>query len=194
MQSLLSERVKTSLKKGCTPPPLTPSAVEPSCSQSMLSSSPLGVIHTWKKLEEDMLVELRHSMNKEFLINKNHTQLWNAIASQLNAAYNIQVGQTQTMNKYYSLKMRWKEVVGAGIGTKTKHFRQRRQFDDMYGTTASTKPTFSIDSLTSKNQDNTCEITSVDSNDYKKSDSKLKKSTTKRKSTEIIQMMEKQTK
>ena len=79
------------------------------------------------------------------------------------------------MNKYYSLKMRWKEVVDAGTGTETKHFRQRRQFYDMYGTRTSTKPTFSIDSLTSKNQDNTCEVTSVDSNDYKKSDSKLKK-------------------
>ena len=82
---------------------------------------------------------------------------------------------TNTMNKYYSLKMRWKEVVDAGTGTETKHFRQIRQFYDMYGTRTSTKPTFSIDSLTSKNQDNTCEVTSVDSNDYKKSDSKLKK-------------------
>jgi hypothetical protein len=54
------------------------------------------------------------------------------------------------MNKYYSLKKRWKEIIDAPTGTEHKYFRQKDQFDELYGTKESTRPTVLVDTMDNK--------------------------------------------
>jgi hypothetical protein len=108
-----------------------------------------SIIHTWKSNEEDLLVSLRHDKNDQFTQTKNHSLLWKAIAEEINKTLNCNITSTQAMNKYFSLKKKWKEVVDAGTGTEAKFFRQKNDFDQLYGTKASTKPQFLLDSTKS---------------------------------------------
>lgn len=41
---------------------------------------------------------------------------------------------------------RWKEVIDSPSGSETKHFSHKEEFDQFYGTKASTKPKHTIDS------------------------------------------------
>ncbi|XP_060557705.1 uncharacterized protein LOC132718092 [Ruditapes philippinarum] len=106
-----------------------------------------SIIHTSN--EEDLLVSLRHDKNDQFTQTKNHSLLWKAIAEEINKTLNCNITSTQAMNKYFSLKKKWKEVVDAGTGTEAKFFRQKNDFDQLYGTKASTKPQFLLDSTKS---------------------------------------------
>ncbi|XP_061190308.1 uncharacterized protein LOC133198197 [Saccostrea echinata] len=106
--------------------------------------------YIWKAEEEDILVNLRHDKNDKFLKCKNHTALWKDISAQLNETLQCTVSPNQAMNKYYSMKKRWKEIIDAPTGTERKHFRQKEQFDEMYGTKESTKPTVTLDTLEKK--------------------------------------------
>lgn len=92
----------------------------------------------------DILVNLRHEKNETFLKSKNHSTLWKDITAQLKDTLYCIVTPNQAMNKYYSLKKRWKEVVDAPTGTERKYFRQKEQFDEIYGTRESTKPTITL--------------------------------------------------
>lgn len=85
-----------------------------------------------------------------FLKSKNHTALWKEISAQLNETLQCTVTLNQAMNKYYSLKKRWKELIDAPTGTERTYFRQKEQFDEMYGTRESTKPTITLDTLEKK--------------------------------------------
>ena len=60
---------------------------------------------------------------------KYHTALWKEISDQLNAILQCRVSPTQAMDKYYSLKKKWKEVIDAETGSDRKYFRQKDQFD-----------------------------------------------------------------
>lgn len=65
----------------------------------------------------------------------------------LNETLQCIVTPNQAMNKYYSLKKRWKKRVDAPTGTERKYFRQKEQFDELYGTRESTKSTITLDTL-----------------------------------------------
>ena len=82
-----------------------------------------------------------------FLKSKNQTALWKEISNQLNEILQCCVSPTQTMNKYYCLKKKWKEVIDAGTGSDRKYFRQKDQFDELYGCKESTQPSVVIDTL-----------------------------------------------
>ena len=88
------------------------------------------------------------------------------------------------MNKYFSLKKRWKEVVDAGTGTEAKFFRQRELFDQQYGTKASTKPQVLLDSGNSATGDIEPESLTDDASRRKRQP--RRKERVKRKSTEMI--------
>lgn len=49
------------------------------------------------------------------------------------------------MYKYNSLKKKWKEVIDSPSGSAAKKFVHKNAFDDEYGTKASTKPAFVLD-------------------------------------------------
>ena len=82
-----------------------------------------------------------------FLKSKNHTAQWKEISNQLNEILQCCVSPKQAMNKYYSLKKKWKEVIDAGTGSDRKYFRQKDQFDELYGCKESTKPSVVMDTL-----------------------------------------------
>ncbi|KAK3084571.1 hypothetical protein FSP39_015637 [Pinctada imbricata] len=131
---------ETSVPSCPSPPPCT----EESASEKDLE--PNNNIHSWKPNEEDMLVSLRHEKNDKFMKSKNHTELWKEISCDLLQKLKCNVTPLQANNKYNNLKKRWKEVIDAGTGTEAKYFRQRDAFDEMYGTKASSKPAFTLDS------------------------------------------------
>jgi hypothetical protein len=49
------------------------------------------------------------------------------------------------MYKYNALKKKWKEVIDSPYGSETKPFTHKDEFDQLYGTKASTKPQYTID-------------------------------------------------
>lgn len=159
-----------------------------------------SIIHTWKSNEEDLLVSLRHDKNDQFTQTKNHSLLWKAIAEEINKTLNCNITSTQAMNKYFSLKKKWKEVVDAGTGTEAKFFRQKNDFDQLYGTKASTKPQFLLDSTKSPVEYRDIEKAEMSGDlqppSVKKEiparKPKESKSRIKRRSTEIVEMMERQ--
>ena len=95
-----------------------------------------------------MLVSLRHSRNREFTMVKNHTALWEQIATDISKDLKVNITGSQAFNKYNSLKRRWKEVIDSEkcTGSEPKQFRQRKEFDEFLGSKASTRPKFVIDS------------------------------------------------
>ena len=95
------------------------------------STSPSSSIHVWKGNEEDMLVSLRHSRNREFTMVKNHTALWEQIATDISKDLKVNITGSQAFNKYNSLKRRWKEVIDSEkcTGSEPKQFIQRKEFD-----------------------------------------------------------------
>ena len=142
-------------------------------------------IWNWKPAEEDLLVSIRHEKNDMFLKSKNHTALWKEISNQLNEILQCCVSPTQAMNKYYSLKKKWKEVIDAGTGSDRKYFRQKDQFDELYGCKESTKPSVVMDTLV-----NAAERTE----NKQKRVNEIKKKSLKRKSDSILEVLEKHNK
>ena len=93
-----------------------------------------------------MLVLVRHERATDFLKNKNHAAIWKEITTHINTELLCNITSLQATNKYSNLKRRWKEIVDSKSGSQTKYFRHRDAFDEAYGTRASTKPSFLIDS------------------------------------------------
>lgn len=139
---------RTSLVPRSTPSP----PVEPATSSSSTPVEPCktNVIHQWTASQEDMLVSIRHERATDFLKTKNHASIWKEITRQLNIELGCHINTQQATNKYNNLKKRWKEVIDSKSGSQTKYFRQRDAFDEAYGTRASTKPSFLIDSGSKK--------------------------------------------
>jgi hypothetical protein len=100
----------------------------------------------WKETEEKFLIDTRHQMDDLFKRNRNHGELWKAISGKVFDVLNCRVTQNQCMYKYNSLKKKWKEVIDAPSGSEAKHFSHKEEFDQFYGTKASTKPQHTIDS------------------------------------------------
>lgn len=152
------------------------------------STSPSPSMHVWKGNEEDMLVSLRHSRNREFTMVKNHTALWEQIATDISKDLKVNITGSQAFNKYNSLKRRWKEVIDSEkcTGSEPKQFRQRKEFDEFLGSKASTRPKFVIDSnendtVTGDNQETQPE----------KNERKIKSSKPKKKKSEVLETIEK---
>lgn len=84
------------------------------------------------------------------------------------------------LNKYNNLQKRWKEVFDAVTGTEKKYFRQKEEFDLMYGTKQSSKPYFTIDSIpvisecSTSNESNEVPFTEQTTNNSKRLVKKLK--------------------
>ena len=93
-----------------------------------------------------MLVSVPHERATDFLKNKNHAAIWKEITTHINTELGCNITSLQATNKYSNLKRRWKEIVDSKSGSQTKYFRHRDAFDEAYGTRASTKPSFLIDS------------------------------------------------
>lgn len=125
--------------------PLTSTSSETSSRSESPDNS--SSTHIWKAEEEDALVNLRHDKNDKFVKCKNHTALWKDSSAHLKETLQCNVSPNQAMNKYYSMKKRWKEIIDAPTGTERKYFRQKEQFDEMYGTKESTRPTVLVDTM-----------------------------------------------
>jgi len=149
-------------------------------------------IHAWKSGEEDMLVSLRHDRQKDFAMTKKHSQLWCQIAAEINENFNSKLTGIQANYKYNNLKKKWKEVIDSvsSTGAEPKSFRQRDAFDEFYGTKASTRHKFTIDS--SKQNKDTPDVS--DKEDSAKKDKTIVKKTStnpkNRKASQISETME----
>lgn len=130
------------------PSPVPPVAPPPSSASCYSSSDEISAVHVWKEKQEDLLVHLRHERQDLFEKNRNHGTLWNQIARDLTNTFHIKITPTQALNKYNNLKKRWKEIIDSGTGTERKYFRLKEEFDLMYGTKQSSKPSFTMDSIT----------------------------------------------
>lgn len=86
-------------------------------------------------------------MQDRFLDSKNHAELWKQIFNQMRAA-GCQVYINQVINKYMNLKKRWKEALDAEgkTGAGRVAFKFKAEFDEVYGTKASTRPKCVVDS------------------------------------------------
>jgi len=99
----------------------------------------------WKDNEEKLLIDKRHMKDGYFRSSRNHTEIWKEIADTLNTTLNSHVTYQQCMYKYNSLKKKWKEVIDLPSGSEPKQFSHREEFDQFYGTKASTKPKHTLD-------------------------------------------------
>ena len=99
----------------------------------------------WKENEEKLLIDTRHQMNNMFKRSRNHVVLWKQVSEKLLETLNCRVTYQQCMYKYNALKKKWKEVIDSPSGSETKHFTHKDEFDQLYGTNASTKPQYTID-------------------------------------------------
>lgn len=129
------------------PSPVPPVAPSPSSASCYSSSDEISAVHVWKE-KQDLLVHLRHERQDLFEKNRNHGTLWNQIARDLTNTFHIKITPTQALNKYNNLKKRWKEIIDSGTGTERKYFRLKDEFDLMHGTKQSSKPSFTMDSIT----------------------------------------------
>ena len=154
------------------------------------SSSGSPVFHVWKDKEEDYLVELRHTRHDDFLATKNHQSFWYDIAQKLKDIQ-CDVTPTQCFNKYSSLRKKWKEIIDSPSGSETKYFRHKTTFDMIYGHKASTKPSFSIDTM-GKNTDVKEPSDKNESKMKGKGTVKGKKAAEKRKSEDMIDILQEQ--
>ncbi|XP_070177468.1 uncharacterized protein [Littorina saxatilis] len=122
----------------------------PSCqSQSTGDQAPSSQCtgpHVWKDKEVELLLTLRHERQDKFLDSKNHILLWGDIVKQLRAAGCI-VTTLQVINKYTNMKKKWKEALDAEskTGAGRVSFKYKFEFDQVYGTKASTRPKVVVD-------------------------------------------------
>lgn len=105
----------------------------------------------------------------------------------------MKITPTQALNKYNNLKKRWKEIIDSGTGTERKYFRLKEEFDLMYGTKQSSKPSFIMDSITgstcNSSESNECPFsdkTKTTSTNSKSPKKKAQKCAKKRKQAQEI--------
>ena len=104
--------------------------------------------------------------------------MWDEIAEKLFQVLNTKITGTQAMYKYNSLKKRWKEIIDAPSGSAAKKFVHKNAFDEEYGTKASTRPAFVLDtdddvSAAQSTSNSTCS-TSTSTKTFEKKDRKRK--------------------
>lgn len=97
--------------------------------------------------------------NVEIIQTKNYMSLWCQIAKEKNSSLKFNISSLQVINKYYNWNKRWKEVRDSagsrGSGTEAKYFRQKKAFDQLYGTKGSTKPACILDTFDTKEEETT---------------------------------------
>ncbi|XP_076109600.1 uncharacterized protein LOC143078638 [Mytilus galloprovincialis] len=173
---------------------------ETSCNTDTPSTctSSTSNIHLWTDKQEDMLVHIRHERHDAFGKTRNHNTLWKDIANEINSTLKCNISGTQAMNKYFNLKKRWKEVLDSagarGSGSEAKYFRLNESFDQQYGTKASSRPAYLLDTIADKDKNKNAKETNETENPASKvttgqgEDGKGKK----RKSTDVVCLLEKQ--
>ncbi|CAG2199016.1 unnamed protein product [Mytilus edulis] len=174
----------------------TPSTSSFNADTPSTCTSSTSNIHLWTDKQEDMLVHLRHERHDAFGKTRNHNTLWKDIANEINSTFKCNITATQVMNKYFNLKKRWKEVLdGArGSGSEAKYFRLKEDFDQQYGTKASSRPAYLLDTIADKDKNKNAKETNETENPASKvtkgqgEDGKGKK----RKSTDVVCLLEKQ--
>ena len=102
----------------------------------------------WKYPEAQALVRQRLEMESQFRGAKSHSVLWNRIVKQLNTI-GIICTLEQCVNRFKQLKRQWRVVVDhnsqTGNDAKTATFQD--QFNEVYGTRATTIPAHAISSM-----------------------------------------------
>lgn len=158
-------------------------------------------IPVWTERHEDMLVHIRHEKNNDFMKIKNHQALWSEIARELSSSLKCSISATQAMNKYYKLKKRWKEVIDSagarGSGSEAKYFDKRGFWSDVwyksqYQTCLHFRFRWKEDSQSTADKQAT--QTNLSEKEKEKPDLTCQKKGKgkKRKSTDIIEVLEKQ--
>ena len=92
-----------------------------------------------------MLVRARLAREDQFLGNKNHKTLWNSIRTELLNA-DIKVSVDQCLNKFKQIKRDWKACLDHNhkSGNDRKSCQFYDELNDIYGTKASTRPSFTM--------------------------------------------------
>lgn len=105
-------------------------------------------IHIWNENEERLLLQLRFDDEKNFKSQKNHDVLWGKIADKLNTE-GVNVTKVQAMNKWKTLKKKYKEVVDENnkTGNQKTTWKYYEIFNKEFGNKAGTKASITYDSL-----------------------------------------------
>lgn len=103
-------------------------------------------VHQWKESEERLLIDKRASLDDKFNQTKSHNVLWNQIQTEMEKE-GVQVSAQQIKDKWKNLKRKYMEIVD--LNGKTGNCRNTCKYFDifsqLYGTKASTKPSFVLD-------------------------------------------------
>ncbi|XP_076081362.1 uncharacterized protein LOC143052257 [Mytilus galloprovincialis] len=144
----------------------TPSTSSFNADTPSTCTSSTSNIHLWTDKQEDMLVHLRHERHDAFGKTRNHNTLWKDIANEINSTFKCNITATQVMNKYFNLKKRWKEVLDGerGSGSEAKYFRLKEYFDQQYGTKASSRPVYLLDTIADKDKNKNAKETNETEN------------------------------
>jgi len=106
------------------------------------------MIKIWKESEEEMLIDMRMAAEEQFISSKNHEVLWKKITDNLNNEIDGEVTKSQVINKWKSLKKKFKEVVDANnkSGNEKVEWKYLDKFSELYGHKAATNTEYSFDS------------------------------------------------
>lgn len=121
----------------------------PSSSSDTAFSSCSGdsqTFHLWKESEEKLLIDLRLQREDRFLGVKSHDTLWGEIANEMKDM-GIVVSKLQLLNKWRSLKKKYKEVndENSKTGNNAQTWKHFERFSEVYGCKASTRVAVSFD-------------------------------------------------
>jgi hypothetical protein len=104
-------------------------------------------IHIWKEDEERLLLNLRFDAEKSFNLMKSHEVLWGKITEKLNAE-NVNVSKVQVINKWKTLKKKYREVIddNSKTGNQRTNWKYFEVFNEAYGNKTGTQAALTFDS------------------------------------------------
>ncbi|CAC5390723.1 unnamed protein product [Mytilus coruscus] len=104
-------------------------------------------VHIWKEEEEKLLLELRLGEDNCFNSPKNHETLWNKITQEMNAQ-KVNVTNAQIINKWKTMKKKYKEVIDQNgkTGNSKTSWKYYDIFNNTYGNKAGTQALITYDS------------------------------------------------
>ncbi|XP_060565376.1 uncharacterized protein LOC132724524 isoform X2 [Ruditapes philippinarum] len=129
-----------------SPTPTLSATVCDTSSEESQCKSNQSQVHQWKESEERLLIDKRASLDDKFNQTKSHNVLWNQIQTEMEKE-GVQVSAQQIKDKWKNLKRKYMEIVD--LNGKTGNCRNTCKYFDifsqLYGTKASTKPSFVLD-------------------------------------------------
>ncbi|CAC5357657.1 unnamed protein product [Mytilus coruscus] len=104
-------------------------------------------VHIWKEEEDKLLLELRLGEDNCFNSAKNHETLWNKITQEMNAQ-KVNVTKAQIINKWKTMKKKYKEVIDQNgkTGNSKTSWKYYDIFNNTYGNKAGTQASITYDS------------------------------------------------